>query len=700
MQNNENQKMMEAKVLKSACPYDCFDCCSLDVHVLDDKVERITANESGVLTGGFLCKKGSAHQEKMYRSNRLRYPQMKTADGVERISWDQAYDLITMKIKEAQLEYGLTSVGCYRSGGAAGVLKGAHDVFFAHLGGYTDYTGGLCCAAGIEATNRDFGRALGHHPDDMKNSKVVVLWGRNPMETNVHLVPYIKRAKARGCKVYLVDPIESKSAVLADSHIKLRPDSDWAFGAACIANCLKNGWISSDFVKNHLNDRSGTIEHLSKITEEDYESLLDFAGLTDETVHGFCQDLFENGPATCYIGYGPQRYSDGGLNIRTIDLLWAVTGNVGISGGGANFANQTNRGQFNLDFAMPKREAVVREMKQGLFAEEMLRADPPVRVLFISCANPVSQMPNTVGVRKALENVPFKVSLEHFMTDTAALCELVLPVAYFTESEDIITSGMWNSSMKYVSKCVEPLEDCKVEFDIYQELATRLGLKEYPKLDSTTWLKKGMEKFGAYGLTFEELKEKGSVESPLQRQVQWEGNIFATPDGKFHAFDKEQLVKKVGMLKELEVVKKIEMLKEQAEKSNPAAAKLQKTEKNKAINLITVHWSDQINSQHSVLLKEQDLPVLNIHPETAEAYYLTEGDTVIAIAVREAEAEENSRRLKFKISITEKASPYTAYTRQGVSKAFGGSINTLTHSGESDIGGQAILNEVKIILEV
>ena len=671
LRSNVHIPINDEKVMKSACPYDCFDCCSFDINVSNDKVEKISANLDADLTGGFICKKGSAHQEKMYRSDRLRYPQLKTEKGYERIPWNQAYELITKKIKEAQSEFGLTSVGCYRSGGAAGVLKGAHEVFFEHLGGYTDYTGGLCSAAGIEATNRDFGKTLCHHPDDSENSKIIVLWGRNPMETNLHLVPYIKKAKSRGCRVYLIDPIASKSAVLADIHIKLRPDSDWAFGAACIASSLRNGLISRTFINNHLNDRYGTIKYLENLTKKKYECLLDFAGISNEMIESFCHDISKNGPASTYIGYGPQRYNDGGLNIRTINLLWAITGNVGIPGGGVNFANQTNKGMLNLDFAMPKKKAVVGEIRQGWFSEEMIEADPQVQVLFISCANPVSQMPNSIGVRKALGNVPFKISLEHFMTDTAEMCELVLPVSYFTESEDIITSGMWNSSLKYVSKCVEPLEECKVEFDIYQDLAIRLGLEEYPKYDSTLWLGKVMEKFGTLGLTFEKLKEKGSVESPLQKQVQWEDNLFATQDGKFHAFDKDQLEKKI--------------------------TELGKSKDELSINLITVHWRDQINSQHSVIQKEQDLPILHIHPETAEAFGLAEGDIATAITISVTIAYE--KKLKFRISVTEKASPYAAYTRQGVCQAFGGSINTLTSSGESDIGGQAILNDVKIRLE-
>jgi anaerobic selenocysteine-containing dehydrogenase len=668
LDSKKNRRNGEVEIFKSACPYDCFDCCSFEVHVSKGKVIEITANSDAEVTGNFICKKGMSHQERMYRPDRLKFPLLKKSEGFIRISWEEAYEIITRKIKQAQQTYGLTSVGCLSGGGAAGKLKGVHEVFFAHLGGYTDFVGSICWGAGIEATNMDFGKTLGHHPVDMKNSNIIVLWGRNPIETNIHLVPYIKKARERGCRVYLIDPIESKSSVLADIHIKLKPDSDWAFGAACIINCIKKGRLVRAFIKNHLNDSTGIIDYLSRFTEIDYKVLLAAAGVTEEIVEVFTKDIFENSPSTCYIGYGPQRYKEGGLNIRTINLLWAITGNIGIAGGGANYANQTNKGRFDFSFAMPKAKPNVREIKQGQFSEGLLATDPAVKVLFISCINPVSQLSNSRGVIRALENIPFKISLEQFMTDTAAMCELVLPVTYFTESEDIITSGMWNSSFKYVAKCVEPLEECKAEFDIFRELAEKLGLKEYPQLDAAAWLEKGMKNLEAYGLTFEKLKNSGYAESPLQKQIQWEDNRFDNPDGKFHAFSKEQLKSRINRYKE----------------SSEVGI-------SSYVNLITVHWGDQINSQHSIVLQGQDMPVLYIHPKTAGVFGLSEGDSAMAIG-------ENGK-LKVRISITKKASPYAAYTKQGISYADQGSINYLTPSGITDIGDQALLNEIKIRLE-
>ncbi|MCR3923394.1 MAG: molybdopterin-dependent oxidoreductase [Firmicutes bacterium] len=479
-------------VYKSACPYDCFDCCSFDVYVKHDKVDKIKANKDADYTGNFICQKGLAHSERMYRQDRLRYPLVKTPQGHVRISWEQAYEMITSKIKDAQRQDGLTSVGGYLGGGAAGKLKASQQVFLAHLGGYTDFVGHICWGAGIEATKRDFGAVLCHHPSDIENANIIVLWGRNPVETNLHLVPYIKKAKRHGCKVYLIDPRESKSAELADVHIKLKPDSDWALVAACVVKCLQKERLHKAFINRHLDDATGVLPYLSQLKETDYALLLEAAGIGDDIVDTLTHDLYENGPSTCYLGYGLQRYNDGGLNVRSVNFLWALTGNIGRKGGGVNYANQTNQAQFSFSFALPKKTPTVREMMLGRLAYELGRANPPVQVLFIGAANPVSQLPDSEGVSKALAAIPFKISLEHFLTDTAAMCELVLPVTYFTEAEDVITSGMWNSSFKYVAKCVEPLAECKSEFDIFQELAHRLELAEYPTFSATQWLAKGM----------------------------------------------------------------------------------------------------------------------------------------------------------------------------------------------------------------
>ena len=129
-------------------------------------------------------------------------------------------------------------------------------------------------------------------------------------------------------------------------------------------------------------------------------------------------DLYEAGPATCYLGYGPQRYQNGGLNIRAVNLLWAVTGNIGIQGGGINYANQVNQELFDFSFAQPQTAPLVREMQLGYFAEEVLTAKPPLQVLFICGANPAAQLPDSANVHKALAHIPFKISLDHFLTDT------------------------------------------------------------------------------------------------------------------------------------------------------------------------------------------------------------------------------------------------------------------------------------------
>ena len=188
-------------------------------------------------------------------------------------------------------------------------------------------------------------------------------------------------------------------------------------------------------------------------------------------------------------------------------------------------------------------------MQLGYFAEEVLTAKPPLQVLFICGANPAAQLPDSANVHKALAHIPFKISLEHFLTDTAAQCELVLPVTYFTEAEDLITSGMWNSSLKYVSKCVEPLAECKSEFTIFQELAKLMGLNGYPDLTTTAWLTRAAAKLAVYNLSFTALQKRDIWTARCKNKCL--GLIaISDPDGKFQCLDKEQL-RKINSLKKI-----------------------------------------------------------------------------------------------------------------------------------------------------
>lgn len=648
------------QIQKSACPYDCFDCCGFDVHVADGKVTKITANRDADCTGGFICKKGRYHSLRMYREDRLLYPQIKTAEGHVRISWEETYKLITEKITAARERYGPLSIAGYLGGGAAGKLKAAaHEAFMAHLGGHSEFTGSICWGAGIAATRLDFGHVLGHHPEDINNSRVIVLWGRNPVETNSHLVPYIKRAKQSGCKVYLLDPRLCASAELADVYIRINPGTDWAFAAASTILLLQKNNINRTFIEHHLTDRSGVIPYLTSCGIETCRLLLATAGVSEEVAEAFTSDI-SRGPSSCYLGYGLQRYEHGGFNVRCIDLLWAVTGNIGIPGGGVNYANQANQGLFDFSFAMPAGPPPVREFLLGTLAEQLRQASPPVSVLLINSANPLAQLPATDSVKAAFHSIPFKICLEQFMTDTAAACELVLPVAYFTEMEDIITSGMWNSSIKYAAKCVEAPAECKSEHEIFLELAKRLAMDYYPDLPPHTWLNKCMYPLEQYGLSFTRLKKLGVAASPLQKIVPWADGHFATADGKFQVYELADLQERLAAC----------------------------IKKNQELYLLSVHWHSQINSQNAAGIEEQHVPEIFIHPETARLYGLVHKEIVDVVS--------QAGKLRVQVAVTEEASPAAAFIRQGLSAAGGGPVNELTPAGITDVGDQAVLNQVTI----
>ncbi|HHX75380.1 MAG TPA: molybdopterin-dependent oxidoreductase [Firmicutes bacterium] len=653
------------RVFPSACPYNCFDCCSLQVYVENGRVIKVSANAASVYTGNFLCKKGTAHVQRMYSTERLRRPLLKTAAGHVPVSWEKAFALLAGRIREAVRRYGPLAVGSYVGDGAAGVLKTTvQKVFLAHLGGYTELAGSLCWGAGLAATCLDMGDARSHHPSDLRHARVLVLWGRNVAETNIHLVPYIRQAKKSGCRVYLIDPRRTFTAGLADVHLQIRPGTDWALAAACLIRCLQDGLADENFIAHRLCDKTGIVAWLAGAGTEIYRALVTATGLAEEAVASFTRDIAAGGPASCYLGYGLQRYRHGGLTVRTVDLLWALTGNIGIAGGGINYANRINGKLFDFSFALPEKEPAVRRVRLGCLAQDLEAADPPLAVLLVSGANPASQLPDSKNTGQALARIPFTVCLDHFLTETAAACDLVLPVTYFTETEDIITSGMWNSGLNYAAHCSDPPGECMSEFAIFLELADRLNLHTYPRLPARDWLERCLAPAEAMGLSFARLQAFGHLDNPLQQEVAWAGGRFATPDGLFHALDRKELEAMLRTLQEQE----------------QAAGTL---------NLLTVHWHGQIHSQHPAGSREGGLPLLYLHPEMARQFNVADGQEVVAATERAC--------LKVKIAVTAAASPHAAHLRQGTGEP-GRPVNLLTPPGLSDLGCQAVYNTARIRL--
>jgi len=522
------------KEIKFACPLDCFDACSLIASVENGRVVRIRGDKKHPLTRGMTCSKGRQLLERLYHPDRLLYPLKKNGRSWVKITWDEAICEIADQLTRTKQAYGTGAVLHYADAGYGGIIKSVDELFFNCYGGVTVPRGSLCWGAGMAAQKYDFGAALGHSPDDLANAGVIIIWGRNPADTNPHLIRYLHQARKNGAVVILIDPIRTATANLADIHLRVRPATDGALALGMANLMIERGWLDQTFVHDHVLGfgrfrtyaRKFTVERVSGITGIDPARIEQVAGI-----------YARRKPGCIVVGIGLQRYGNGGGTIRCIDALGAITGNIGISGGGVNYANKATSRYMAGEVAGSRGLAVNRRSfslpKMGEFLNTA--ADPPIRCIFITKANPLVQMPHLHKTIDAFDRVPFKVVTDMFMTDTARHADLILPCTSVLEEEDIICSAMYSPYVNYSDRAAEPPAGIMGEYDFFMALARKMRLDNYPFISPRDFLKRAVEPLlAACGSDFKSL-----INGPLKppgMDIPWQDRSFATPSGRYELY--------------------------------------------------------------------------------------------------------------------------------------------------------------------
>lgn len=643
------------KKIITTCPLDCFDACSLEVTVdSEGKIIEIEGNKEHPITRGFICEKGKKHLERVYHPDRLKYPMVKEEGQWKRISWDEAYNILASRMKNYMDSYGSESIAVYNYAGAAGILKNIEDIFFDYVGGMTTFYGSVCWGAGMAAQKLDFGRVLSHKPEDILNSKTVVIWGRNPVETNIHLVPYIKAAKKNGAEVIVVDPIKSASANIADRHMAVKPEGDAVLACAVAKYLIEKENYDKDFMNNYTKGFESLEKYLKEASMPELSKL---CGISQKEIAEFAERIAGCGPTSIYIGYGLQRYTYGGIAVRAIDMLAALTGNIGKPGGGANYANTVGDGYIAYNIVKSRSNRPHRLVSRAMFGKAVKSlAEPPVKMLFVSRTNPVLQLPNTNEVIEAFKGIEFKVVLDHFINDTVGMADMVLPVTYFLEEEDVIVPGMWNSYVGKVEKCKDRYFEAKPEYEIYTELAERLGYGDFPKFTEREWLNMLLKPLADNGLDLKELNEKGFTKNPMAQDIPWQDKKFDTASGKFELLEPYALN---------------ECLKAVGEK-----------QKNK-YRLLTVHQRKSMHSQHMMDTADK-FPRVFVNPRDAKEENISNNDVVRIF--------NTYGEIQARVTISDQAGPGILWMNEGWWLKNGGSVNNLTEDSVSDIGNQGVMN--------
>ncbi len=647
---------MEEKQIRFACSLDCFDGCSMMATVRDGKVLKIEGDKEHPLTRGSICEKGRKHLERMYHPERILKPKKRYKDTWIDISWEDALDEIAGKLLDTKEKYGASAVMYFNDSGYSGLSKSVDEMFFNYYGGVTIPRGSLCWAAGIKAQKYDFGNARSNYPEDYVNAKHIIIWGRNPYSTNMHLISLLLKARQKGANICVIDPIRTKTADFAHEHIAVKPATDGALALGMAHIIINEGLIDQEFINDYV---LGFEEFKAYVRSFTPEKTAEITGISLDVIRKLAISYATTKPSCIILGYGMQRYVNGGNNIRCIDALGAITGNIGISGGGVNYANKLFSsyigGEVEKSASYSKATRSFSKVKMGEFLESV--KEPPIKCLFVMKANPIVQAPDINRTMEAFRKVEYKVVIDMFMTDTAQLADLVLPCTSVLEEEDIIFSSMFTNYCNYSHRVVEPPEGLIGEYDLYRRLARKMNLQDYPDIDQEEFLCRAINPLKeSFGITLEDMK-KGSSTIPNQ-QIAWRDRRFETPSGKFELYSTTALQDGLSPL--------------------PSYIEATSGEREFPLRLITPHLKDSLHSQHFAFI--DNIPTVYMNRNTLNAYNLVEGEKAVV--------ESKQGSIKVIVKTNNGVGEQILMIYQGWWHK-SGSVNFLTEALHSDMGEQA-----------
>jgi anaerobic selenocysteine-containing dehydrogenase len=487
--------------------------------------------------------------ERVYAKDRILYPLQKTpSGGFERISWDAALDRIATELTEARERHGPRSVFFYTGSGTKGLLNEVSEEFWRLFGGCTTTFGDLCWPAGLEATRLTLGDNKHNAPWDLVNARLIIFWGKNPAETNIHQMPFIEEAVDHGARVVVIDPRRTQSAESAELLVQIRPGTDGALALGIAHLLIARRTIDQTFIREHVH---GYQEFASMVRDYPPDRVAEITDVSVEVVERLADLIGSITPLSICAGFGMQRYTNSAQTMRSLIALLALTGNFGKPGAGWIYANLQSDifSSLREPLALYPPEAdddpirvSVSTARLGL--EMLEQSDPELKVAWVERGNPVTQNPNTSKVLEAFRALDFRVVVDQFLTDTAREADIVLPAKTMFEQTDVI-NAYWHPYIQIKAKLIEPPGEVRPETEVYWHLAQRLGIpmediqKRIPApsdeaIDS--WLERRLEPFPE--LSLERLRQ-GPVLAPASQEVAWSDLAFPTPSGKIELLSEE-----------------------------------------------------------------------------------------------------------------------------------------------------------------
>jgi len=531
----------ELSTAHSVCPHDCPSACALDVDITPDgRVGRVRG-AAQPYTDGVICAKVARYAERLYHPERLTQPLRRIgAKGegrFEPISWDEALDTVAGAFREAAAAWGAESVWPFFYAGTMGLVQRDGIERLRHVMGYSRQHKTYCTALADAGWKAGFGARVGTDPREMAESDLIVVWGGNPVHTQVHVMNWINKArKTRGAKLVVVDPYRTPTADKADIHLMLRPGTDGALACAVMHVLFKEGYADRAWMAEHTDAPDELERHVASrgpawaaaITGLSEDEIIAFARLYGQTKRSFLR-----------LGYGFSRSRNGAVNMHAASCLAAVTGAWRHRGGGALYSGSELYGLDNtLIQGLDALDPTVRILDMSRIGPVLtgdprdLGDGPPVKAMLVQNSNPAVVAPDSNKVREGLLREDLFLCVhEQFMTDTARYADIVLPATMFLEHDDIYTAG-GHTFLQAHRAVTAPPGACRSNHEVLCGLAERLGARH-----------EGFT-LSAWEIVDRTLKASGYAGADDLLEVRWLdcarsgaaarfATGFPTPDGRF-----------------------------------------------------------------------------------------------------------------------------------------------------------------------
>ncbi|MDL2357327.1 MAG: molybdopterin oxidoreductase family protein [Pseudomonadota bacterium] len=536
---------MTTTQVRATCPHDCPDTCALLITVEDGVATEVKGDPHHPTTAGVLCTKVARYAERTYHPERLLHPMRRVgAKGegkFERISWDQALTEIAERLG-AIAARAPQAILPYSYCGTMGLVQGESMSarFFNRLGASAlDRT--ICAMAGATGYKYTVGASIGTDLEQFQDAKLIIIWGGNPIASNLHFWTRAQEAKRRGAKLIAIDPYRSLTAEKCHQHIALLPGTDAALALGMMHVLIGENLIDADYIAQHT---LGFEQLKARAAEWTPERAAEACGISAAEVTGLAREYGQAArrgePVAIRVNYGVQRVRGGGMSVRTIACLPALVGAWRHAAGGVQLSSSGSFPANRVALQRPDlQKQPVRTINMTTIGDDLLRAASPafgprIDAVIVYNANPLAIAPDSDKVMRGfLREDLFTVVLEHFQTDSADYADILLPATTQLEHVDAhLAYG--HLYMMANNAAIAPLGEAKPNTEIFRLLAARMGFDDPCFSDSDDQLAaEAFDKRDARAIHFdwEALKQRGWQKLAMPAAPFAHGG-FLTPSGK------------------------------------------------------------------------------------------------------------------------------------------------------------------------